>query len=123
MDVPYKAKTYYLDTNRICPQKLSIAGKELSMPDPWLRILEWRTYNNKFVSSASSSSSTDLSASKSNNADWFDNDESNSNTSIEVEILAKNETSNKVESSYSSDADTSTEVITGKKLVIDICGK
>ena len=33
----------YLDTNRICPQKLTIPGKELSMPDPWLRVLEWKS--------------------------------------------------------------------------------
>ncbi len=28
--------------SRICPQKMKIKGKELSMPDPWLRVLEWR---------------------------------------------------------------------------------
>ena len=44
-----------LDTNRICPQKLSLNGKELSMPDPWLRVLEWRL-NEKTTWKDSSSS-------------------------------------------------------------------
>ena len=42
-------QTYLLDTNRICPQKLSLAGKELSMPDPWLRVLEWKVYANNLA--------------------------------------------------------------------------
>ena len=92
----FKKAQSYLDTNRICPQKLSIAGKELSMPDPWLRILEWRTYNNKFASSSSSS------------------------VSIEVEVLGKNqETSNKFESNSSSDI----EEVMEEKSVNEIRGK
>ena len=43
--------------NKICYKKLRIRGKELSMPDPWLRTLEW-TRNQPESSSTSSSSSS-----------------------------------------------------------------
>ena len=34
--------------HRILPQKLGIRGKELSMPDPWLRMEEWRLIDLNF---------------------------------------------------------------------------
>ena len=48
-------QTYLLDTNRIFPQKLNLAGKELSMPDPWLRVLEWKVYENDLAKNHHSS--------------------------------------------------------------------
>ena len=34
--------------HRILPPKLGIRGKELSMPDPWLRMKEWRLIDLNF---------------------------------------------------------------------------